>query len=90
MIKVIDIASKQRTPVPEGHLRTALDPSADGTRVHVAIVEVEAGGTHRLPPSDRTQVVYILDGRDARITHTRAGAATEHVAQRRSGVYLEP
>jgi mannose-6-phosphate isomerase-like protein (cupin superfamily) len=90
VITVINVENKPRQRVPEGHVRNVLDSSADGTRVHVAIVEIEAGGTHRLPASDRTQVVYILEGRDARITHTRAGAAAEHVAQRRSGVYLEP
>src|SRR5947207_1847436 len=90
MIKVIDIRSKPTTRIPEGYVRNVLDSSADGTRVHVAIVEIEAGRTHRLPASDRTQVVYILEGRDARITHTRADPAAEHLAQRRSGVYLEP
>ena len=90
MITVINVENKPRQRVPEGHVRNVLDSSADGTRVHVAIVEIEAGGTHRVPASDRTQVVYLLEGRDARITHTRAGAAAEHVAQRRSGVYLEP
>mgnify|MGYP003693541647 CR=1 FL=1 len=63
-----------------------LDSSEDGTRVHVAIVEIEAGRTHRLPASDRTQVVYILEGRDARITHTsgrRRGRTRRSAAVRR-------
>ena len=90
MIKVIDIASKPRTPVPEGHVRTVLDPSADGTRVQVAIRELDAGQTVRISAGDRTRVVYILEGNDARITHTRSGATAEHLAQRRTGIYLEP
>jgi mannose-6-phosphate isomerase-like protein (cupin superfamily) len=90
MIKVIDIANKPRTRVSDGYVRTVLDPSADGTRVHVAIRELDAGQTARISAGDRTQVVYVLEGRDATITHTRAGATAEHVAQRRSGVYLEP
>ena len=94
MITVIDIASKPKHPVPEGRVRHVLMPSEDGTRVHVAIVDVDPGKTSRVHPSDRTQVAYILDGADAVVTHTRAGTATEHTpeynAQRRAGVYLEP
>jgi mannose-6-phosphate isomerase-like protein (cupin superfamily) len=90
MIKVIDIGSRARTRVPEGHVRNVLDPSADGTRAHVAIKEIDAGRTARIAASDRTQVVYIVEGSDATIAHTRAGATAEHTAQRRSGVYLEP
>jgi mannose-6-phosphate isomerase-like protein (cupin superfamily) len=90
MIKVIDIESKPRKRVPEGHVRNVLDPSLDGTRVHVAIKDIDVGRTYRIPASDRTQVVYILEGRDAKLTHTKAGATAEHIGERRSGVYLEP
>lgn len=90
MIKVIDIANKPRIRVADGYLRNVLDPSTDGTRVHVAIKDLDAGQTSRIAAGDRTQVVYILEGADARITHTRAGGASEHRARRRSGVYLEP
>jgi mannose-6-phosphate isomerase-like protein (cupin superfamily) len=90
MIRVIDIATKSTSRVPEGHVRNVLHTSEDGTRVHVAIQDVDAGKTYRIPPSNRTQVVYILEGTDARITHTSADATTEHVGQRRSGIYLEP
>ncbi len=90
MITVINIDTKSRMPVPEGHVRHALHPHDDGTRVHVAITDVAAGETCRLSPSDRTQVVYILDGQDAQVTCTTAGQTVEHTTQRRSGVYLEP
>ena len=90
MIKVIDINSKTKQPVSEGNVRSVLDPSADGTRVQVAIKEVEAGKSARLAPSDKTQVVYVMEGGDARITYKKKGGTTEHTAQRRSGVYLEP
>jgi mannose-6-phosphate isomerase-like protein (cupin superfamily) len=40
--------------------------------------------------SDRSQVVYVLEGADATLTHTSAGKTAEHKAQRRVGVYLEP
>ena len=90
MIKVIDVDGRPRKRVAEGQLRNVLDPAEDGTRVHVAIEEIDAGKTYRIPHSDRTQVVYILEGKDAAIVHTKAGASTKHVAQRRSGVYLEP
>jgi mannose-6-phosphate isomerase-like protein (cupin superfamily) len=90
MIKVINIDSKNRIPVAEGHVRNILVPSDDGTRVRVAIEDVDPGKTFRLAPGDKTQVVYILDGKDAKVTHTTAGKTSEHTAQRRAGVYLEP
>jgi mannose-6-phosphate isomerase-like protein (cupin superfamily) len=90
MIKVIDVGSTPRTPAPEGHVRNVLDPSEDGTRVHVAVRDIDPGKTCRIPAGDRTQVAYIVEGKDATIRHTTAGVVTEHVAQRRSGVYLEP
>ncbi len=90
MIAVIDVGRTTKTPIQEGHARHVLVPSENGTRVHVAIKDVDPGKTSRVAPSDRTQVVYILDGNDAIVTHTRAGGATEYTAQRRAGVYLEP
>ena len=90
MIKVLNIDSKTRVPVPEGSVRNILRPSDDGTRVHVAIEEVAAGKTCRLTSSDKTQVVYILEGHDAKVTYTSGGRAVEHTAQRRAGAYLEP
>src|SRR5882672_9253799 len=90
MIKVINIDSKNRIPVAEGHVRNILVPSADGTRVRVAIEEVDPGKTFRLAPRDKTQVVYILDGKDAKVTYTSAGKTSEHTVQRRAGVYVEP
>ncbi|MBI2185518.1 MAG: cupin domain-containing protein [Acidobacteria bacterium] len=71
-------------------MRNILDPSLDGTRVHAAVKEVDPGKTSRVAPSDRTQVVYILEGNDVRVAHTRAGTTSEYTAQQRAGVYLEP
>jgi quercetin dioxygenase-like cupin family protein len=90
MIKVIDVANKPKVRVAEGHARNVLDPSEDGTRVHVTIKEIDRGKTDRVAPSDRTQVVYILEGKNARIAHTNANGTAEHIGQRRSGIYLEP
>jgi len=90
MIKVLNIDSKTRIPVSEGSVRHILRPSDDGTRVHIAIEEVATGKTCRLASSDKTQVVYILEGHDAKVTYTSAGETAEHTAQRRAGVYLEP
>ena len=90
MIKVIDVANKPRTPVPEGRLRTILGPAEEGTRAEVAVKDVDAGKTCRIARSDRTQVVYILEGRDVALTHTSGGNTTEHTAQRRAGIYVEP
>jgi len=90
MIKVLDIESKQSKRVAEGQVRNVLDPSEDRTRVHVSIREVDPGKVHRIHQSDRTQVVYILEGQNASITHTKADGAAEHIGERRSGIYLEP
>jgi quercetin dioxygenase-like cupin family protein len=90
MIKVINIASKTPTPTAEGQVRTVLSPSADGTRVEVAVKEVAPGKTCHLGRSDRTQVVYVLEGKDVAVTHTAAGRTTDYKAQRRAGVYVEP
>ena len=90
MIKVIDIASRSQVPVPEGHARQVLAPTEDGTRVHVAIREVDPGKTCHLSASNRTQVVYILEGRDAKVAWTSAGQTSERTLPRRAGVYLEP
>ena len=90
MINVINIDTKARVPLAEGNVRNVLRPSDDGTRVHVAIEEVAPGKTCRLASSEKTQVVYILEGRDAEVTYISAGQTTNHTAQRRSGAYLEP
>jgi len=90
MIRVVDISNKSKTGVPEGHVQNVLDTSEDGTRVHVAIRDVDPGKTYRIARSNRTQVVYILEGANARITHTNADGTAEHIGQRRSGIYLEP
>jgi mannose-6-phosphate isomerase-like protein (cupin superfamily) len=90
MIKVINLHAKTRIATPEGHVRHVLHPSDDGTRAHVAVKEVDAGKTCRVGPSDRTQVVYILDGDEAQVAHTRSDSTSEYTAPRRAGVYLEP
>jgi mannose-6-phosphate isomerase-like protein (cupin superfamily) len=90
MIKVININSKAAVPLAEGHVRNVLRPADDGTRVHVAIEDVDPVKTCRLTRSDRIQVAYILEGQDATITHTSGGDTAQHAVQRRSGVYLEP
>ena len=77
-------------PGSEGNVRNVLGPSDKGTRVQVAIRDVEPGKTSRVAPSDRTQVVYILEGKDAKLTCTLAGQTSELTAERRAGVYLEP
>ena len=90
MIKVIDITSKAGTTVANGRIRNVLGPSEEGTRVTVSVMDVEAGKAARVAASDRTQVVYILEGKDAKISWTSNGKISAHDVQRRSGVYLEP
>jgi mannose-6-phosphate isomerase-like protein (cupin superfamily) len=90
MIRVIDAGNKTRNAIPEGRVRNILHASADGTRVHVAVKEVDPHKTCRVAPSDKTQVAYILEGKDVKVAHTSARNTVEHTAQRRTGVYLEP
>jgi len=90
MIKVIDTASRNQVPVAEGHVRKILGQVEEGTRVQVAIENVDTGKACHLAVSDRTQVAYVLEGKDAKVTHTSNGNTAEHSAQRRSGIYLEP
>ena len=90
MIKVIDVESKANTPNAAGRVRNILGASDGGTRVQAAIAEVDSGKSYSLAASDRTQVLYILEGDDAKVTYTTAGQKSERTAQRRTGVYLEP
>jgi mannose-6-phosphate isomerase-like protein (cupin superfamily) len=90
MITVIDTLNRQSTPIPEGMVWQILTPSADQTRVEVARVELESGKTFRIPPSERTQVVYIMEGKGAEVTFKQGDNTSVHTAQRRSGLYLEP
>jgi mannose-6-phosphate isomerase-like protein (cupin superfamily) len=89
-ISIIDIAARPRTPVRDGYVQTILSARDNGTRVEVSIGGVTPGVTHTVGRSDRTQVVYVLDGSDVRVTHMARHGPTEHVAQRHCGVYLEP
>jgi mannose-6-phosphate isomerase-like protein (cupin superfamily) len=90
MIRVIDIGSSTQAPTAEGHVRNVLGQAETGTRVSVAVRDVDSGKTYRVPRNDRTQVVYVLEGKDATLTHTSTGKTVEHKTQRRVGVYLEP
>jgi quercetin dioxygenase-like cupin family protein len=90
MIRIIDITEAAGEAVAEGRVRTVLGPSRDGTRVEVAVVEIEPGRTWRLTGSDKTQVAYVSEGRDARLSHIIAGRATMHDLGRGAGVCLEP
>lgn len=90
MITVIGIQDKSRAATDDGHVRNILCPSEDQTRVAVAVREVDAGKTWRVTSSDKTQVVYVLDGAGVAITHTCQGTTTHHTAARRAGMYLEP
>ena len=90
MITVIDVATRTAAPIPSGRTRTLLGPPETSTRARVAVAEVQAGGTYRAERSDQTQVVYVLEGRDATLTLTRGGQTTERTTGRRAGVYVEP
>ena len=67
MIRIINIGQQASTAAAEGRVRGILGPSEEGTRVRVAVQEVDAGKTHRVAPSGQTQVAYVLEGQDARV-----------------------
>lgn len=90
MITVIDTTSSPTHPIPEGTVWQILSPSNDKTRVEVSKFEIDAAKQLRLSPSDRTQLVYILDGNGAEVTFSSGGKTTAHPAQKGCGVYLEP
>ena len=62
MITVIDVGSRAQAPTTDGQVRNVLGQAETGTRVTVAVREVEPGKTFRVASSDRTQVVYVLEG----------------------------
>ena len=90
MITIFNSAGKTKVADGDAQVRDILSQSESGTRVRVAIVDVAPGKAFRLAPSDRTQVLYILEGQDAQLTSTVSGKAETVTAQRRAGVYLEP
>jgi mannose-6-phosphate isomerase-like protein (cupin superfamily) len=90
MIKLIDVTAKPPKSTPEGQVATVLGPESDGTRVHVEFSTLDPHKALTFASSDQTQLVYVLDGDDARIAHTRGGQTADHAAGRRSGIYLEP
>ena len=90
MITVIDTTNRQTTATPDGIQQPILTPADDKTRVDVTKYQLSAGQSHRVSSSDRTQVVYIMEGKDAEITFISGGKSTVNPAQRRNGVYLEP
>jgi mannose-6-phosphate isomerase-like protein (cupin superfamily) len=90
MIKVIEIESRPTVAQQEGQVRTVLGSAEQPTRVHVSVQNVDAGQTCRFVLSDRTQVIYLLEGDEAKVHFTSASGTVEHTARRRNGVYLEP
>jgi mannose-6-phosphate isomerase-like protein (cupin superfamily) len=90
MIRVIDTSGAPSTPTAEGSVRTVLSHAGDGTRVEVAVGDIDPGKSCHLAPGEQTRVAYLLDGHDATMTHTRAGKTETHAANRRTGLYLEP
>lgn len=90
VITVINASSRSKTPTSGGNVRNILAPADDGTRVHVAIEDLDAHKISHLHASDRTRVVYVMEGQDAEISHKVSGKTTTYPAKRRSGLYLEP
>jgi mannose-6-phosphate isomerase-like protein (cupin superfamily) len=90
MITIINIGNTARTEGDGGSVRGVLGPAETGTRVRVAVQEVDAGSTYRLAPSDRTQLAYVLEGQDAFIMHVTGARTQDDALPHRAGVYLEP
>src|SRR5882672_2322602 len=89
MIRVVDTTSRNRVPMSEGTVRDIIAPANDATRVHVAIREVDPGKAFHIPPGDKTQAVYVLEGK-AEITFDQIHTSAVHPAQRGCGLYMEP
>lgn len=90
MITVINTTSKAGAPIPEGTVWNFLGPSVTQTKVQASRYKIDAGKTLRFPVSERSQLVYILEGDGAEVSFTSAGKTTLHPAKKASGVYLEP
>jgi mannose-6-phosphate isomerase-like protein (cupin superfamily) len=90
MITVVDTTSRNRIPTSEGTVRHILAPANDATRVHVAIREVDPGKAFHILPDDKTQAVYVLEGKAGEITFDQAHGSAVHPAQRGYGLYVEP
>jgi len=89
MITVISIPARTSTPTAGGRTTAVLSSAEHGTRTEVAVAEIEPSKTYHSGRSDKTRVVYLLEG-DATITHTSASGTATHSAHRRTGIYLEP
>jgi mannose-6-phosphate isomerase-like protein (cupin superfamily) len=90
MITIINIGNTTATPGAGGRVRGILGAAEAGTRVSVAIQEVDDGNTYRLAPSDRTQLAYVLEGEDAFVMYASRERTQDDALPRRAGVYLEP
>lgn len=90
MIEVIDFSTKEPEPTPEGKTRPILGAKFGGTRVEVAIREVDPHATLRISSGERTRVLYLLDGEDGELESSDGAAPSRRPLARRSGVYLEP
>jgi mannose-6-phosphate isomerase-like protein (cupin superfamily) len=90
MINIINIGNAVATTTAAGRARGILGPAETGTRVTVAIQDVDAGATYRLAPSDRTQLAYVLEGQNAFVMHASRLHTQDDELPRRAGVYLEP
>ena len=90
MIRVISIPDTPSVPTDEGSVRTILSHAGAGTRVEVVVRDIDPGRSFHLERGAQTRVAYLLEGRDAIVSHVHAGGTTNHQAQRRNGLYLEP
>src|SRR5687768_6154373 len=90
MIRILNIGNATATEAAAGRARGILGPAETGTRVSVAIQDVEAGSAYRLAPSDRTQLAYVLEGQNAFVMHASRLQTQDDELPWRAGVYLEP
>lgn len=90
MITLINLSTKPAASIAEGEVTTVLGEADEGTRTHLALYEIDPHKMIAFTESAATQVVYILEGDGATVTHEAMGDSVEHAAQRRTGIYLEP
>jgi mannose-6-phosphate isomerase-like protein (cupin superfamily) len=90
MITVIHTTGKASASIPEGTVWNFLGPSVSQTNVEASRYKIDAGKTIQFPVSERSQLIYILEGDAAEVSFTSAGKTETHPAKKLCGVYLEP
>jgi mannose-6-phosphate isomerase-like protein (cupin superfamily) len=88
MIEVVDVDALPARPLDEGDVTRVLPQPANGGRTSLALYTIRSGRALTFRTADDTQVLYLLDGADAKIEHEVGAAKHTYVASRRAGICL--